>query len=518
MARDLQSLFTESLHPLGDDDPRWRAIHTPVSERGAARTGVTAQFLENAADYDAHYANVDRFRVLIERHLAPPAPRSGALAILDVGSGSGNSVIPLLDLWPDAFVLATDVSPQLLAILRDRLEREDRYRGRYGLVCMDANHACLTPGAFDAAVGAAILHHIVDPLRVLQSCATALAPGGVALFIEPFEPGYALLRMAYRRILAEAARRGAAGPGFEMLARMVLDHEARMRDKSDPIYEVLDDKWFFTRTYFEHAARHPQWRSCRVEDIHEEAMPLLGAARTELQLSGLDPTALPQWAWDEIESFEASFSREAKRDLLLEAVVRFERSATAPALAREGCKRGWWWNPAESGRGFFVEWEDGTPCAIACAYAADGNAEWSALDSRALRATPRADRLTVELGECAVTIEPQHPEAPADSRTGRWGEVHGDSTIVVELLGTRMMAALLDPRGWSLVVAESHGDRFEGEWLRFCGGQTLAGAYRAPAPPRSLGRALLSWIDGECLVVRGPDGTARMYAPRLKTD
>jgi SAM-dependent methyltransferase len=508
VTRDLHALFADTLHPLDDGDPRWRGILTPAAELGASRVGVTAQFLENAGEYHARYADLERARRLIERHLDPPRLHDGALTLLDIGSGSGNSVIPLLDLFPGSFVVATDVSPQLLAILRDRLESDARYRGRYGLVCMDATRACFTPGAFDAAVGAAILHHIVDPARVLAACAGALAPGGVALFAEPFEPGYALLRMAYRRILA----RGESGPGFEVLDRMVKDHDARLRDKSDPIFEALDDKWFFTRAWFERAARDPLWRSWRIEPLNGDETPFLDAARVELRLNGLEPTALPPWAWSEIESCEASFSRDAKRDLVFEGAVRFERSSVGVAGSNTGGARQprWWWNPREPGSGFFIEWKDDSPRAIAFAYAPEGEPRWSALDTLAI-ARGLGDRLTVTLGERAVAIEPQNPESPRDPRSGRWSEAHGDSSIVVESLGDRMLAAMLDAHGWSLTVASDHGQAFEGEWLRFSGGQELGGTYRAPSSPHNLGRASLWWPDRDWLVARAPDGSWRTY-------
>src|SRR5471032_2660437 len=130
----LQQRFAEPLCDLGNDDARLRGIFTPVSERGVARSGVTAQFLENAADYHKRYGNVEGLRTLIAS-LLDGATAGGERFILDLGSGSGNSVIPLLDLFPSAFVVATDISPQLLVILRDFLEAKPEYRGRYGLVC-----------------------------------------------------------------------------------------------------------------------------------------------------------------------------------------------------------------------------------------------------------------------------------------------------------------------------------------------------------------------------------------------
>ena len=219
----LARCFVDPLTDLGARDPALRGIYA-AGALDAAPSGVTAQFLEHAADYAERYGNVAHFRVMLDDALArldpPPAPRM----ILDIGSGSGNSVIPLLDRFPDAIVVATDISAPLLAILRDHLATDPRYAGRCALVCVDACAARYRPQSFDLAVGAAILHHVLEPLRVIESCERALRPGGAAIFFEPFEMGHAVLQLAYRDILDEAARRGEAGAGFAMLRQLHGDY------------------------------------------------------------------------------------------------------------------------------------------------------------------------------------------------------------------------------------------------------------------------------------------------------
>ncbi|HXZ49388.1 MAG TPA: class I SAM-dependent methyltransferase [Usitatibacter sp.] len=508
----LQELFTDPLRDLGEDDPRLAGIFIPEPERGAPRSGVTAQFLENAAEYHKRYDNVAWFRELLGGALG--ADDGTVRVILDVGSGSGNSVIPLLDLYPRAFVVATDISPSLLAILRDFLEARPQYRARCGLVCMDANNDRFRPRAFDLAVGAAILHHILDPARVLHACASALRPGARALFLEPFETGHGVLRIAYRRILAEAARRREKGPGFDMLRRMVADHEARLRDRSDPLVAKLDDKWFFTRAWFEKAAGGPEWTDLRIEGIGGDRTPMTDLARSELRLGiGADETALPGWAWDIVREHENAFSREGRRDLLFEAVVTMRRSAL-PLAPAAGRRPGWWWNPAQSGRGFFVEPEGPAPRAACCLYGDDGEPAWSVADASRLDLSAGPETLAIELGGATARLEPQHGEFARDARTGWWIERSPSpaSCVVAECLGERAMAALLAPDGWSLVVAARRADgSYHGEWLRFRGGQTATGPYRAPQPPERLGPASLAWSADDALAVLLPGGRRAAY-------
>jgi ubiquinone/menaquinone biosynthesis C-methylase UbiE len=509
----LQELFREPLRDLGEVDARLHGILEPEGERGARPSGVTAQFLEDAGDYHARYSQVAWFRQIIGRALAGHDDRA-IRRILDIGSGSGNSVIPLLELYPDAFVVATDISAPLLAILRDRLEPEPRYRGRFALVRMDANHDRFRERAFDLAVGAAILHHIRDPGRVLRACAAALRPGASALFIEPFETGHGVMRIAYRRILAEAARRGEDGGGFGMLRRMIADHEARLRDKSDPIFETLDDKWLFTRAWFEQAAAGPEWEGLRIEGLGTGANPIADRARTELRLGlGADESTLPRWAWDLLAEHEAAFSRDGLRDLLFEATVTLRRGDRAPAPA-SGRRPGWWWNPAQSGRGFFVEFHAAGSRAACCHYADDGEPAWSVADASALDLSGNVDTLGLELGGVMLRLTPQYGESPRDPRTGWWVDRSQPSAsmIVVECLGEQAVAAALTADGWCLCVASRDGAQgHAGEWLRFRAGQTATGPYRPPEAPRPLGPARLAWPDGETLVARLAQGSEVRY-------
>src|SRR5439155_9341349 len=96
---------------------------------------------------------------------------------------------------------------------------------RFVLVCADATQANYRPEAADLAVGAAILHHILEPERVLASCFRALAPGAWAMFFEPFEAGNAFLKFIYLRILAQASSAEKETPGFRFIERMVEDYK-----------------------------------------------------------------------------------------------------------------------------------------------------------------------------------------------------------------------------------------------------------------------------------------------------
>jgi ubiquinone/menaquinone biosynthesis C-methylase UbiE len=324
---DPAHLFAEPLVDLGADDPAFAGILTPASARGAEKHGVTAQFLEQAGEYHRRYLDVGYWAHLIDRALAVigafPPPRT----VIDIGSGSGNSVLPLADRFPEAEILATDISPQLLAILRDFVAgRPDAQR--FGLVCADAAAVRYRPGVADLAVGAAILHHIFDPARLLASCHEALRPGGWAMFFEPFEAGNQILKLTYQRVLAQASADEHATPGMQLVSRMVEDYVARSRPRTDPIFERIDDKWMFTRAYFERVGREQGWAEVKTYGLNIGPTPLRVQATVHLRLGAeLPPGALPEWAWGVIDETDAGLSMDLKEEWATEGAVLLRKAA-----------------------------------------------------------------------------------------------------------------------------------------------------------------------------------------------
>jgi hypothetical protein len=148
-------------------------------------------------------------------------------------------------------------------------------------------------------------------------------------------------------------------------------------------------------------------------------------------------------------------------------------------------------------------------------YGKDGEPAWSIAESSALRLSAGARSLELTVDGTTLELEPQHGDIPGhDARTGWWVEDADapGASIVVECLGERLMAALLAADGWSLMVGtRREAQRYDGDWLRFTGGQAIGAAYRAPNAPRTLGPGRLAWADEECLVAMLPDGRRRLY-------
>src|SRR5256885_3974279 len=138
-------VFAESLVDLAAANPAFAGIHTPQSAVGAAKVGVTEQFLERAEEYHRNYLDLDYWRFLLGHALKALGAMPDPKIVIDIGSGSGNSVIPLADRFPQAGIAATDNSPQLPCILRDFLRQSPEF-ARLALFSVAASTAAFPRG------------------------------------------------------------------------------------------------------------------------------------------------------------------------------------------------------------------------------------------------------------------------------------------------------------------------------------------------------------------------------------
>jgi len=100
--------------------------------------------------------------------------------VLDLGCGTGDLALMLLDLGAD--VTALDLSPAMVALARRRAELflPDR-RARWVAAPVEASG--LPAGSFDVVLGRFILHHL-DIEEAAHEISRLLAPDGRAVFLE----------------------------------------------------------------------------------------------------------------------------------------------------------------------------------------------------------------------------------------------------------------------------------------------------------------------------------------------
>lgn len=312
------------LYSFSPDSP-FRGIysfHPTYNARNAG--GVTEQFLEDASVYHRKYTEYPRWTFLLTQAFERVGITAGPeqeIRILDEGSGSGNSVIPLLQLFPAGKLVATDISPQLLAILRDQIQEPDRHRVR--IIAMDAVEQDFNPAAFDLVVGAAILHHLVDPSEALGACHHCLRTGGKAIFYEPFEQGFLLLRLLYEEMLERRKELALSEKVEHMLTAIVTDIDVRTgSDKSDDLFQHIDDKWLFTRTYFENQKERLGFSHLALYPLDVSLSRFSSFLTAHLRVclqSGEE--ALSNAAWDYVHAFDRKISAELHSEILMEACV-----------------------------------------------------------------------------------------------------------------------------------------------------------------------------------------------------
>jgi hypothetical protein len=132
-----QSCFVEPLVDLGDCEAEaFRGVLTPTREVGQQRHGVNAVFLENAEAYYKKYEGFAYWRVLLVKALDRIKIADPEI-IVEYGCGFGNATLPIFDLLPGSRIIASDISPNLLAIL-DGLLVSRQLKDRCVAVAMDA--------------------------------------------------------------------------------------------------------------------------------------------------------------------------------------------------------------------------------------------------------------------------------------------------------------------------------------------------------------------------------------------
>jgi SAM-dependent methyltransferase len=323
------ALFGRRLTPLAQGPAAGATVWGIEADQISGR--ISEQFKAGAGEYHARYAAAAHFQSLFEQTIRkleltiPEAP-----LIFDMGSGSGvNSIVPCFSLFPGARQVASDLSGDLLAMLADYAAAQG-LSDRVICVVMDAMGTNVLPERFDLVTGASILHHLVRPVQGLKAAARALKPGGQAIFFEPFD-GYGLIRLAYERILAEAAlRREPLAPEVErVLHAMTADIAARTSpDWRAPGFADLDDKWLFSRELFEGMARNAGFAEVQFVAHNNHDNLYRDVATVQLRLgSGLDTLTLPDWANAILDSFDRAIPQATKNSLMLEGSVVLTKAA-----------------------------------------------------------------------------------------------------------------------------------------------------------------------------------------------
>ena len=290
--------------------------------------GVGKDFREGAGKYDERYFDTkgqkDQLNLAyrsIGRHISQE-PR----VALDIGCGSGNASFAMLELFPSVEILATDLSPEMLTIFGNRA-REIGYIDRVSLVVADASTLKLAPDAFDLIVGSSMVHHLVDPDVFLVQTLTALRKDGVAIFGEPFQSGYFLLRGLLIAVVKMAEQLG----GFkrEHLDFMtfyagVIETMCQEGSRDTEFFRSLEDKWMFLRRVFTDAAAKSGCRVTIVPTSSPTSMFKTQISRIIFNATG-DRIEYPQWAEEFLNDMDRLVTPGLRDEILLAGCIIYEK-------------------------------------------------------------------------------------------------------------------------------------------------------------------------------------------------
>lgn len=169
-----------------------------ASVRAARAAAAAAFFKTNAAEWErirSLHAPDQEVEAAILR-LLPAAPLE---SLLDAGTGTGR----MLELLAPRVRrgVGVDVSPEMLAIARDRLERAHANHCQVRLA--DIHRLPFPPDlAFDVALFHQVLHYLDDPQAAVMEVARLLKPGGRLLIADfaPHDLEFLRSELAHRRL------------------------------------------------------------------------------------------------------------------------------------------------------------------------------------------------------------------------------------------------------------------------------------------------------------------------------
>ena len=322
------ALFQRPLVDLGASGTSvLNGILSPLYDQTTVQQYIQSQFCEFAETYALKYQDTAYFSNLLSDVFRKIAINTESqLCILDVGSGSGNTIFPLLKLCPSAQIIASDLSIEMLLCLKAEIQKHNHELNmdRCTLMQLNAEDLDFMSESLDLIIGGSTLHHLIDPGKTIRQAYRILKKGGCCIFFEPFEEGNIILRSIYHAIIADPRQGSLPEDVLKMLRALILDYDTRLiKDKSGEIFRQLDDKWLFNKIYFFESANWYGYSGCIVYPLHETAHQFVSQTRIYLNLFGLSEYAesLPEWFWDIAGIYDRCFSEETKRDLLIEGCV-----------------------------------------------------------------------------------------------------------------------------------------------------------------------------------------------------
>jgi ubiquinone/menaquinone biosynthesis C-methylase UbiE len=322
-------LYNAPVYDLGESGiEALDGIYSPLYDLADVDRFVHDQFRSGADHHADKYVLHDMY----ERYLTIAFDAMGldlsttsGLKVLDIGSGAGNTIAPLLKMLPDVQLLASEFSTQMLVALKDVLANIG-LADKAGLLQLNAEELDFKKNSLDLVVGGAILHHLFHPEKTIKGCYSILKPGGTAIFFDPFANGNSVMQLLFQIILDLSHENGMSTRVKNTLREFVATIDCMRGDKNDPRFLKLDDKWLFTRDYFIEAGRNAGFTTTTIVPLNCGENLFENQARVVIhEYCDIPKDEWPKWANDVICDFDKMTPPSFKEQLLVEGSIIFRK-------------------------------------------------------------------------------------------------------------------------------------------------------------------------------------------------
>lgn len=323
----LKEVYPKKLINLGTKKKKFSDIFSPVYSKKEIKKFNTDYYEvpENVDDLAESLDLTQYYYRLIKKALGKIGFNhyQEKIRILDIGCGFGSSTFPLLKLFPEAEIVASELSLSMLGILKEKLEG-NQDSDRVALLQLNAEKLEFAEGSFDLVCGAAILHHLISPDKTIKGVAKILKPKGVAIFFEPFEPGTSMMALIYRSILANW-RSWFLRPSVKIYFKNLPKVWQKMKnpDKTGCFFTTADNKWIFTKKYFEKLKEKFGFEKLIIYRLDKSKHPFTVLMKSHLENKFAQ---VPRWVKDLVNEYEDWLSKEVKDELITEGCIVFKKA------------------------------------------------------------------------------------------------------------------------------------------------------------------------------------------------
>lgn len=325
MLTELNKIYKDELFDVGQLDKNYNNIFSSIKNQDIVSMYLHEQFTINAETYNEQYNNYYHSEILLTDYfnkiISSDTYNKNNL-ILDIGSGSGLSVVPLLKLFKNSKIICSDLSLDLLKIIKQNVIKNNCVNFPT-IMQLNAEELNFVPETFDFVIGLAILHHLFNPEKTLKCCYDILKSGGYALFYEPFENGNSILCCIYDAILNDYRSNLLSDEIKDLFNGIINDmHSRRGRDKTDELFLRLDDKWLFTKKYFEDYSDLYGFSDLKIYSLRQGKKQFSSQIKDIIKLVfNKEPDILPDWAWNIAYKYDNMFTDDMMNDLLIEGCI-----------------------------------------------------------------------------------------------------------------------------------------------------------------------------------------------------